>query len=87
MDLSGLTDADAVRQAIAEFDRTGREQFLNKYGFGVARAHFLRRSGKYYDSKAIAGAAYEGDRDSVIERHGNAFAVFQKLSTQTRPAA
>ena len=29
----------------------------------------------------------EGDRDSVIERLGNAFAVYQELRTQTRPAA
>jgi len=58
VDLSGLTNPDAVRQAVAEFDQIGREQFLDKYGFGIARAHFLRLGGKYYDSKAIAGAAY-----------------------------
>ena len=29
----------------------------------------------------------EGDRDSVIERLGNAFAVYQELRTQMRPAA
>lgn len=58
MEWSKLTDPEAVRQAIAEFDRLGRDQFLNKYGYGIARAHFLRVGGKYYDSKAIAGAAY-----------------------------
>jgi len=58
VDLSKLTDSDAVRQAIVEFDEIGRESFLNKYGYGVARAHFLRLAGKYYDSKAIFGAAY-----------------------------
>jgi MoxR-like ATPase len=35
----------------------GREGFLAKYGFGKARRYFIRRDGKYYDSKAIAGAA------------------------------
>lgn len=58
MDLSGLTNPEAVRQAIAEFDQLGREPFLNKYGYGIARAHFLRLAGKYYDSKAIVGVAY-----------------------------
>jgi hypothetical protein len=41
-----------------EFDRIGRDKFLRKYGFGPSRAYFLRRDGKYYDSKAIVGAAY-----------------------------
>jgi MoxR-like ATPase len=35
----------------------GREAFLTKYGFGRARRYFVRRDGKYYDSKAIVGAA------------------------------
>ena len=58
MEWGKLTDPVAVRQAISEFDQLGREAFLNKYGYGIARAHFLRVAGKYYDSKAIAGAAY-----------------------------
>lgn len=49
---------DAVLKAIQEFDRIGRNKFLEKYGFGKARRYFLVFDGKYYDSKAIAGAAY-----------------------------
>ena len=45
-------------QAMNEFDRIGRDNFLRKYGFGPSRAYFVRRDGKYYDSKAIVGAAH-----------------------------
>lgn len=56
--LGDLTSRDAILQAIAEFDRIGRDQFLLKYGFKPARSYFLNYSGRTYDSKAIAGAAY-----------------------------
>ena len=56
--LGDLTSRDAILQAIAEFDRIGRDQFLMKYGFKPARSYFLIYSGRTYDSKAIAGAAY-----------------------------
>jgi hypothetical protein len=55
--LSDLTSAAAVEKALDEFDSLGREAFLTSYGFGRARRYFVRRNGKYYDSKAIAGAA------------------------------
>jgi hypothetical protein len=57
MPLNDLTSADAVKAALDEFDLVGRESFLSKYSFGKARRYFVRRNGKYYDSKAIAGAA------------------------------
>jgi 5-methylcytosine-specific restriction enzyme A len=57
MSLSDLTP-EAVRQAIAEFDRVGRESFLSTYGFGKARGYFLVHNGQLYDSKAIAGVAH-----------------------------
>ena len=58
MPLSDLTDPAAVNAAMDEFDRIGRDNFLRKYDFGPSRAYFVRRDGKYYDSKAIVGAAY-----------------------------
>lgn len=58
MSLADLT-ADAVRQAIAEFDRVGRDTFLSTYGFGQARGYFLVHNGQPYDSKAIAGVAHQ----------------------------
>jgi hypothetical protein len=47
-----------VRQAVAEYDRLGQDEFLSRYGFGRARAYLLIVDGKSYDSKAILGVAY-----------------------------
>lgn len=58
MQLSELTDRDAVLAAIREFDQLGREAFLAKYRFGSARSYLLIHDGKAYDSKAIAGVAF-----------------------------
>jgi uncharacterized protein DUF3883 len=56
--ISDLTDVNAVLQAIAEFDRLGREAFLKHYGFGESRTYMLSADGKLYDSKAIVGVAF-----------------------------
>jgi len=58
MSLSEISDKDAVTSAINEFDSVGRDAFLAKYGFRKARSYFLRHDNKFYDSKAIAGAAH-----------------------------
>lgn len=58
MALSDLTDPDAVLAAVAEFDRLGRDEFLDRYGFGSARSYFVLVEGRPYDSKPIAGAAH-----------------------------
>jgi 5-methylcytosine-specific restriction enzyme A len=58
MGLGDLDDPRAVREAMAEFDRLGREAFLTRYGFGPARGYFVIEGGRRYDSKAIAGAAH-----------------------------
>ena len=47
-----------VRQAAAEYDRLGPEDFLALHHFGRATAYLLRMNGKSYDSKAILGVAY-----------------------------
>jgi 5-methylcytosine-specific restriction protein A len=56
----GLPDITrpAVLDAIAEFDRLGREEFLATYRFGHALTYFIEHDGKLYDSKAIAGYAH-----------------------------
>lgn len=36
MALADLTDPEAVRNAIVEFDERGREAFLDEYGFTLA---------------------------------------------------
>jgi MoxR-like ATPase len=55
--LADITE-QSVRQAIEQFDRLGRDAFLEEYGFGRAREYFLVSGGRRYDSKAIAGAAH-----------------------------
>ena len=59
MTINHLTRA-AVLAAMDEFQRLGRDAFLNKYGFGAARDYFVVHpvSGLLCDSKAIAGAAH-----------------------------
>lgn len=57
MSLSLLTDPAAVDAAIDEFEAMGGEAFRKQYGYGKARNLFVIRSGKLYDSKAIAGVA------------------------------
>ena len=47
-----------VRQAAAEYDELGQDEFLVRYGFGRARTYLLIIDGKAYDSKAILGVAY-----------------------------
>ena len=59
MALGDLTDPDAVREAIAEFDARGRDDFLETYGFSPAKGYFVVANGKRYDSKAIAGVAHK----------------------------
>lgn len=58
MALPPLTDPGAVRAALAEYDELGADVFLEKYGFGRALSYYVEHDDKYYDSKAIAGAAY-----------------------------
>jgi hypothetical protein len=58
MQLSRLSSAKAIRQAVAEYDRLGRAEFLSKYGFRPSTRYFLVIEGKRYDSKAIFGAAW-----------------------------
>ena len=56
--LSDLTSPTAIKRAIEECDRLGRERFLSQYGFGHAREYTLRYLGGEYDSKAIVGVAH-----------------------------
>lgn len=50
----------AIEAAMDEFARIGRDAFLQKYHFGVARDFFVLHpvTGQACDSKAIVGAAY-----------------------------
>ncbi len=48
----------AVNSAIEEFDRIGREAFLDKYKIGAARGYYVFVNGKEYDAKALLAAAH-----------------------------
>ena len=58
MSLSDIRSKQPVFDAIAEFNRLGRDRFLEKYGFGHARSYLLVHKGQKYDSKAIVGVAH-----------------------------
>jgi len=58
MSLNEIKKPESVEAALAEFQKLGRTSFLEIYGFGGSRAHFLSRSGSLFDSKAILGAAH-----------------------------
>ena len=53
-----LVQPHHVRQAAAEYDRLGQDEFLTRHDFGRARAYLLILGDKSYDSKAILGVAY-----------------------------
>lgn len=55
-----LADVDraAVYRAIEEFDRLGRQRFLDTYGYGPAREYFAVDGERRYDSKALVGVAH-----------------------------
>jgi hypothetical protein len=57
----GRLTREAVEQAIFEFDRLGRDAFLEKYGFRRATRYALEHEGRTYDPKAVAGVAYGFD--------------------------
>lgn len=58
MGLSNITSREPVLAAIKEYDRIGRDPFLEKYGFGGFCRYWLVRDGNRYDSKAVVGAAH-----------------------------
>ena len=64
MALSDVT-AEGVERALDEFDRLGRDAFLDQFGFGRARGYFLIRGGRHYDSKAVVGVAHGYDRPDL----------------------
>jgi hypothetical protein len=58
MSLTQLTSPTAVKLAIEECNRIGRDDFLRHWDFGRSREYPLSCGGVEYDSKAIAGVAH-----------------------------
>ncbi|MGR9230035.1 MrcB family domain-containing protein [Rhizobium leguminosarum] len=57
MSLAILTSPEAVQAAISEFDKIGRDRFLQKYGYGNGEILLRLDDGKSYDAEAILAAA------------------------------
>jgi 5-methylcytosine-specific restriction protein A len=55
--VASLTKRDSVLVAMADYDRLGRDAFLNRHHFGRAKWWYVVHDGKQYDSKAIVGTA------------------------------
>src|SRR5690349_12210781 len=51
-------NAESIRWAIAEFDRVGRDTFLELSEIGPAKKHFIIENGQQYDAKAIWAVAH-----------------------------
>lgn len=62
-----------VLEAVAEFDRIGRQSFLHQYGFGHACAYLLVEDGQEYDSKAIVGVAHRYARPDLGPLNSSTF--------------
>lgn len=58
MSIRELTDAAAVRRAMAEFDELGGPTFRAKHEFGASTKFYVQHENKLYDAKSIAGVAY-----------------------------
>ena len=87
-----------VRQAAAEYDQLGQDEFLARHGFGRAQAYLLILDDKSYDSKAILGVAYGyatgrplGPHDFSGGVHGAAGVLsalgFEIINTRSRDAS
>jgi len=97
MGIGDIQNRKHVLDAIAEYDRLGRDRFLEKYGFGPSRSYWLVHNRKQYDSKAVIGAAHGYARPdlgpmSADEFSGGEATVRRKLESlgfqvETRAAA
>ena len=64
MSLEDIT-RQSVLEAIREFDRIGRKNFLRNYGFDPAEEQWLIHDGRRYDPIAIIGVAHQYARPDL----------------------
>jgi len=69
MSIRDIKDPAAVKQALEEFDRLGRGEFLRKYGFGESNDWFIFHDGRMYDAKAVLGAAHAHAGLGLLSQH------------------
>ncbi|WP_198935305.1 MULTISPECIES: HNH endonuclease [unclassified Brevundimonas] len=58
IDLKKLS-VPAVKRAIEESKREGRDVFRKKHGFHISRRYYLKFEGEYFDTKPIVGVAFK----------------------------
>lgn len=61
-----LTDHAAVEQAMADFDRLGRELFLLRAGFPETNEAFVVTGNGRYDARALYAAAFEIQHERAL---------------------
>ena len=70
MSASKVTDPRAVRRAIKEFDRLGRDAFLDRYGFARSKGYRLRVTARgttrEYDPAAVVAVAHREQHGRVL---------------------
>lgn len=59
MAFADINSRQAILDAVAEFDRIGRAEFLEEHGYREAERYYLEVNGRLYDSKAIVGVAHK----------------------------
>ncbi|MFI5943911.1 HNH endonuclease [Streptomyces uncialis] len=64
----GAISRDDILKAFEEYDRLGREAFLEQYGYEKATGYLIVYEGKEYESKAIVGAAHKYQHGAPLTR-------------------
>lgn len=57
--ITSIKNRSSILSSIKEYDKVGKDNFLNKYGYKDSRKYYLSYNGKEYDSKAIVGVAFQ----------------------------
>jgi hypothetical protein len=74
-----ITTREPVLQAIEEFDRVGRTEFLEKYGFRASTHLYVKHEGRRYDIKALASATHGYADPAAAPLTNNAFSSGKPL--------
>lgn len=61
----GEIGREAVLKALGEFDRAGRDGFLEHHGFDRAERYYVQYDGRLYDAKAILNVAHHHEHGAL----------------------
>lgn len=57
--LSSIQNRSSIISTIEEYDKLGKNKFLNKYSYRESTKYFIEYNNKEYDSKAIIGVSFK----------------------------